>query len=50
MEYSLEQLKAMAYDTLADMERLQVRLKEINGAIANYKHQEQEPKEEDVEA
>lgn len=35
MEYTIEQLKAAGYDTLAGIERLQTQLRQINIAIAN---------------
>jgi len=40
MNYSLEQLKAMAYDSLVQIERHQASLKEINNAITNFKVEE----------
>lgn len=55
MQPTLEQLKAAAYDTLANIEALQVQLKQINTMIAGYKAPEkveeaiEEKKEEVVE-
>ncbi len=50
MEYSLEQLKVMAYDNLVQLERVQANLKEINNAIANYKEPEAKAKTEPKKA
>ena len=40
MEYSLEELKAMAYDRLAQIEQSQGQVRELNAMIANYKEPE----------
>jgi hypothetical protein len=37
---TVEQLKAQAYDTLAEIERLQMVLRQLNLQIANYKEEE----------
>ena len=45
---TLEQLKAQAYDTLAQVELWQAKLRDLNQQIVNYKVEEpkEEPKEE----
>jgi hypothetical protein len=42
---NLIELKSQAYDTLAQLEALQLKLQQLNNAIRNYKETE-EPKKE----
>jgi len=46
-KYTLEQLKAIAYDTLSNIEKLQAQLREINNAIANYKEETEASRDKD---
>jgi hypothetical protein len=48
MKPSLIELKAKAYDILAQVEYLQQELAKVNNAILNYKEEEEEKKEEDA--
>ena len=42
-KFTLEQLKAMAYDSLVNLEQNQANLKAINQAIVDFKPEEPEP-------
>lgn len=43
---TLENLKAKAYDTLAQIEYLQIKLKELNQQIADFKPEEETDKKD----
>lgn len=46
MKPSLVELKAKAYDILGQIQFLQMELEKVNQAIANFKEEEEAPKEE----